>query len=52
MGFALAAANGSILAVAAAAAVLAGVEAALGYGLDNLFIPAIAGALGEYWLRL
>lgn len=50
--FALAAGNGSILAVAAAAAVLTGVEAALGYGLDNLFIPVLAGLVGEYWLRL
>ena len=50
--FALAASNGSILAVAAAAAVLAGVEATLGYGLDNLFIPVLAGLLGEYWIRL
>jgi phytol kinase len=52
MGFALAAGNGSILAVAAAAAVVTAVEAALGYGLDNLFIPVLAGLLGEYWLRL
>jgi dolichol kinase len=52
IGFALAAGNGSILAVAAAAAVLTGVEAALGYGLDNFFIPALAGLLGEYWLTL
>lgn len=50
--FALAAGNGSILGVAAAAAVLAGVEATLGYGLDNLFIPVLAGLVGEYWLRL
>lgn len=50
--FALAAGNGSILAVAAAAAALTGVEAVLGYGLDNLFIPVLAGLLGEYWLRL
>jgi phytol kinase len=52
MGFALAVGNGSILVVAAAAAVLTGVEATLGYGLDNLFIPVLAGLLGDYWLRL
>jgi dolichol kinase len=52
MSFALAAGNGSVLAVAGAAAVLTGVEAALGYGLDNLFIPVTAGLLGEYWLTL
>jgi phytol kinase len=50
--FVLAAGNGSILAVAAAAVVLTGIEATLGYGLDNLFIPVLAGLLGEYWLRL
>jgi len=50
--FALAAGNGAILAVAGAAAVLTVVEASLGYGLDNLFIPGIAGLLGEQWLRL
>src|SRR3989440_5701458 len=43
--FALVTGNGSILAVAAATFVLTGVEAALGYGLDNLFIPVLAGAL-------
>jgi len=52
MGFAVAAGNGSLLAVAAAAAVLTIIEAALGYGLDNLFIPVAAGLLGEYWIRL
>jgi dolichol kinase len=52
VGFALGAGNGSILAVAAAAIVLTGLEATLGYGLDNLFIPVLAGLLGEYWLTL
>ena len=51
-GFALALGNGSILAAAAVAAVLTAVEAALGYGLDNLPIPVVAGVLGEYWLSL
>jgi phytol kinase len=50
--FALSAGNGAILAVVAAAAVLTVVEASLGYGLDNLFIPGIAALLGEQWLRL
>ncbi|HEV2013322.1 MAG TPA: hypothetical protein VGR77_05510 [Candidatus Dormibacteraeota bacterium] len=50
--FALAAGNGAILAVAGTAAVLTGIEATLGYGLDNLFIPVLAGLLGEQWLRL
>ena len=50
--FALAAGHGAILAVAGAAAVLTVVEASLGYGLDNLFIPAVAGLLGEQWLSL
>jgi dolichol kinase len=52
MAFALAAGNGAILAVAAVAGVLALVEATLGYGLDNLFIPVVAGLLGEQWLGL
>jgi phytol kinase len=52
LGFALAAGDGTILAVAAAAIVLTGVEAVLGYGLDNLFIPVLAGVLGDYWLSL
>src|SRR6267378_142845 len=52
LGFALAAGDGSILAVAAAAIVITGVEAVLGYGLDNLFIPVLAGVLGDYWLSL
>src|ERR1700693_6370100 len=51
-GFALVAGSGSILAVVAAAAIPPGVDATLGYGLDNLFIPVVAGLLGEYWLRL
>ena len=50
--FALAVGNHSILAVAAAAAVLTVVEASLGYGLDNLVIPLVAGLLGEQWLGL
>jgi phytol kinase len=50
--FALAVGNGSILAAAAVAAVLTAVEGGLGYGLDNLFIPVLAGLLGEQWLRL
>lgn len=50
--FALAVGNGAILAVAGLAAVLTAVEAALGYGLDNLFIPVLAGLLGEQWIRL
>lgn len=50
--FALAAGNGALLAVVGVAAVLTGVEAMLGYGLDNLFIPVLAGLLGEQWLRL
>jgi phytol kinase len=52
IAFALAAGNGAILAVAAVAGVLALVEAVLGYGLDNLFIPVVAGLLGEQWLSL
>jgi phytol kinase len=52
MGFALAAGNGSILAVVAVAAGITAVEAGLGFGLDNLFIPVVAGLLGESWLRL
>jgi phytol kinase len=51
-GFALVAGRGSIVELVAAAAILTGVEATLGYGLDNLFIPVVAGLLGEYWLRL
>lgn len=50
--FALTAGNGAILAVAGVAAALTAVEAALGYGLDNLVIPVFAGLLGEQWLRL
>jgi len=49
---AFAAGHGSILAVAAAAAVLTVIEATLGYGLDNFVIPVVGGLLGEYWLRL
>lgn len=50
--FALAAGNGAILAVAGVAAALTAAEATLGYGLDNLLIPVLAGLLGEQWLRL
>jgi phosphatidate cytidylyltransferase/phytol kinase len=52
MGFVLATGNGSILTVATVALVITGVEAALGYGLDNLFIPVLSGLLGEYWIML
>ncbi len=50
--FALAVGNEAILAVAGVATALTAVEAAFGYGLDNLFIPVLAGLLGEQWLRL
>jgi phosphatidate cytidylyltransferase/phytol kinase len=52
MGFVLATGNGSILTVATVALVITSVEAALGYGLDNLFIPVLSGLLGEYWITL
>ena len=44
--------TGAILAAAGVAAVVSGFEAALGFGLDNLFIPVVAGLLGEQWIRL
>jgi phytol kinase len=50
--FALAVGNGSILAAAAIAAALTIVEGTLGYGLDNLVIPVLAGLLGAQWLGL
>jgi dolichol kinase len=50
--FAWGAGSGTMLAVAGIAAVLTGIEASLGFGLDNLFIPVVAGFLGEQWLRL
>ena len=40
------------LAVAGAAAVLAAIEGSLGYGLDNIPVPAVASALGIAWLGL
>ena len=52
IAFASGAGTGTILAIAGAAAVLTGIEAALGFGLDNLVIPVVAGFLGEQWLRL
>lgn len=50
--FASVAGAGAILAAAGVAAVVSGVEATLGFGLDNLVIPVIAGLLGEQWIRL
>jgi dolichol kinase len=44
--------SGMVLAAAGAAVALTAVEAGLGFGLDNLLVPPIAGLLGEYWLRL
>jgi dolichol kinase len=41
-----------LLGAIAAAAVLAVIEGGLGYGLDNLPVPAIASALGMIWLGL
>jgi dolichol kinase len=35
-----------------AAAVLATMEGSIGYGLDNLPVPAVASALGIIWLGL
>ena len=39
-------------AVVAAAAVLTAIEGSIGYGLDNLPVPAVASALGIIWLGL
>jgi dolichol kinase len=36
----------------AAAAVLTTIESSIGYGLDNLTVPAVASALGIIWLGL
>ena len=44
--------SGMFLAAAGSAVALTAVEAGLGFGLDNLLVPLIAGLLGEYWLRL
>lgn len=40
------------LAVLGAAAVLASIEGSLGYGLDNVPVPAVASLLGMSWLGL
>ena len=40
------------LAVMGAAAVLATIEGSLGYGLDNIPVPAVASVLGIAWLGL
>jgi phytol kinase len=40
------------LAVLGAAAVLAAIEGSLGYGLDNVPVPAVASVLGIAWLGL
>jgi len=45
--FALATGSGAIAGAAAVALAVMAVEGVLGYGLDNLFIPAVAGLLGE-----
>ena len=50
--FASAAGIGAVPAAVAVAAVLTVVEATLGFGLDNLVIPLVAGLLGEQWLSL
>ena len=50
--FALATGSGAIVGAAAVALAVMAVEGVLGYGLDNLFIPAVAGLLGEQWLSL
>ncbi|HEV2033697.1 MAG TPA: hypothetical protein VGU71_05785, partial [Candidatus Dormibacteraeota bacterium] len=41
-----------LLAVVGAAAVLAAIEGSLGYGMDNLPVPAVASVLGISWLGL
>jgi len=41
-----------VLAVVGAAAVLAAIEGSLGYGLDNIPVPAAASVLGITWLGL
>jgi hypothetical protein len=40
------------LAVLGTAVVLTTVEGSLGYGLDNIPVPAVASALGITWLGL
>ena len=54
VGMALGVATGGphLFAVIAVAAVLTMVEGSIGYGLDNLFVPALASALGIIWLGL
>jgi phytol kinase len=52
IAFALATGSEAIAGAAAVALAATAVEGVLGYGLDNLFIPAVAGLLGEHWLRL
>jgi len=52
LAFALATGSEAIAGAAAVALAVTAVEAVLGYGLDNLFIPTVAGLLGEQWLRL
>jgi dolichol kinase len=41
-----------LFAAFAAAAVLTTIESSIGYGLDNLAVPAVASALGIIWLGL
>ncbi len=41
-----------LFAAIAAAAVLTTIESSIGYGLDNLPVPAVASALGIIWLGL
>jgi phytol kinase len=41
-----------LFAACAAAAVLTTIEGTVGYGMDNLFVPAVASALGIIWLGL
>ena len=50
--FALATGSGAIAGAAAVALAVMAIEGVLGYGLDNLFIPVVAGLLGEQWLSL
>jgi hypothetical protein len=41
-----------VLAVLGSAVVLTTVEGSLGYGLDNIPVPAVASVLGFTWLGL
>lgn len=41
-----------VFAAIAAAALLTAIEGSLGYGLDNLPVPAVASVLGVIWLSL